>query len=133
MDSSEVDDKMKKTFFIVATIIVSIAVGRFYWKNLRGVAPAIKKPSQDITKLIDPGKNHTDFSLNLPPGFSISIYAEKLKNPRDITQAGYTTLVSIPSEGEVIALPDRNNDYKADAIISVISNLKSPHGLEIDS
>jgi glucose/arabinose dehydrogenase len=38
-------------------------------------------------------------------------------------------LVSIPAQGKIVALPDRNNDGKADATITVADRLNQPHGL----
>ena len=37
--------------------------------------------------------------------------------------------VSAPSQGKIYALPDKNNDGKADEKIVVIDNLNNPHGI----
>lgn len=69
-------------------------------------------------------------NLELPVGFQLGIFAEKLGNPRDLAWSpGSTLLVSIPKDGKVLALPDKNNDGVADEMISVISGLNKPHGL----
>jgi len=40
-----------------------------------------------------------------------------------------TMLLSMPSQGLVVALPDRNNDGVADEVVQVASGLNLPHGL----
>jgi len=73
-----------------------------------------------------------ELGLKLPEGFNIEIFAENLKSPRVLTFDSLgTLLVSVPSEGKVVALPDKNNDSKADEIITLIQNLDRPHGLAI--
>lgn len=71
-----------------------------------------------------------DLGLKLAEGFSIDIYAQNLGSPRDLVfdQNG-TLLASIPSRGEIVALPDKDADGKADKTITVLENLKRPHGL----
>lgn len=110
-------------FFIIAAIIW---IGFFYWKNLRGIGPALQEPPVDITQII----NTTGMPLALPEGFSISIFAKDLDKPRVLAwdPAG-NLLASIPSQGRVVALPDNNGDGVADATINVIENLNRPHGL----
>lgn len=129
----------KKIIFIILLLVVLIAGGlisNFYWKNLRGIWPAIEGPSEDISKIIKEqsegkrGVNNTSFPLKLPPNFSISIFAENLGNPRVMTfdYAG-NIIVSIPSQGKVVALPDKNSDGIADEVITVIDGLNRPHGI----
>jgi len=46
---------MKKNIIILVIIILlggMVWLGNFYYKNLRGAGPAIKKPPQDIRDLI---------------------------------------------------------------------------------
>lgn len=77
-------------------------------------------------------ESKNQLGLNLPEGFKIEIFAQNLKNPRVLTFNSLgTLLVSIPSEGKVVALPDKNNDGQADEIITLIKNLDRPHGLAI--
>lgn len=115
----------------------AIFIFNFYWKNLRGIWPAIKSPSEDISKIIQEqpkggeATNDTSFPLKLPPDFSISIFAENLENPRVMTYdyAG-NIIVSIPSQGRVVALPDKNLNGIADEVVTVIEGLNRPHGLQ---
>lgn len=132
---------MKKIIIIIlAVLVLDIAVwlAIFYWQNLRGLWPALSPPYQDITKLLPPEKpaqippaiNETEFPLKLPAGFKISIFAKGLGNPRMMTYdyAG-NIVVSIPSQGKVVALPDKNNNGIADEVVTVIDGLNYPHGL----
>lgn len=120
---------MKKTFIIIGIFagLAVIALGaRFYQANLRGAGTAITPPAGDIAAEI----NSTDMPLTLPPGFAISIFAEGLGSPRVITHDPTgTILASIPKQGKIVALPDRDGDGKADETITVISGLKNPHGM----
>ena len=65
--------------FTISSLALLLA-GVFYWKNLRGVGPAIRPPVGDIAGELErtpgPAMNDTDFPLNLPDGFSISIFAK---------------------------------------------------------
>lgn len=127
---------MRRTGIIFGIIGVSVLVSAavFYWDNLRGVWPALRPPSRDIAKIIEERKtvpeNQTEFPLRLPPGFSISIFAKGLGSPRVLARDPRgTMLVSIPSQGRVAALPDRNGDGVADEVKTVVQNLNRPHGL----
>lgn len=120
---------MKKIIFIIVGIITMIGLAQgsiFYWKNLRGVGPAVKSPPEDIGKVI----NTARMPLKLPDDFSISIFAKGLVAPRVMVYdpAGIL-LTSITNEGSVVALPDRNSDGVADEEVPVITGLNKPHGL----
>lgn len=121
---------MKKVLSLLFFLIIVIAIlwiGSFYWKNLRGIGPALEQPPVDITQVI----NATGMPLALPEGFSISIFAKDLDKPRVLAwdPAG-NLLVSIPSQGRVVALlPDSDGDGMADAAVNIIENLNRPHGL----
>jgi glucose/arabinose dehydrogenase len=127
---------MKKRFSIVLLLLgvaalVWLAV--FSWNNLRGIRPAIKRPSGDVARFIErvqAGTNTTDLPLRLPPGFSLSIFAQGLGGPRVmVMDPSGTMLVSIPSQGRVVALPDEDRDGVADRIVTVIRGLNQPHGM----
>ena len=106
------------TFFLLGGTLA--LAGRFYWRNLRGLKPALQPPSQNITQVV----NTTGMPLQLPPGFSISIYADNLDNARVLAlDPQDTLLVSLTAQGKVVALPQ---DKSA---ITVIDQLNLPHGL----
>jgi glucose/arabinose dehydrogenase len=68
--------------------------------------------------------------LKVPPGFAIDVFADKVGSVRfmAIDPAG-TLLVSEPSAGRVLALPDKNGRGKADPVQTVVTGLDQPHGL----
>ena len=68
-------------------------------------------------------------SVTLPSGFAISVFASGLANPRFLTlDPSGTLLVSIPSQGRVAALIEKNGAGKAE-VITVAGGLDRPHGL----
>lgn len=109
---------------LLSILIVWISI--FYWQNLRGVAPALFPPSLDIGETI----NTTGVPLQIPEGFTFSIFTEGLEKPRVLKQdpAG-VLLVSDLSTGEIVALPDINEDGEADENKVVLSDLNRPHGM----
>jgi glucose/arabinose dehydrogenase len=144
---------MKKSLFAllgIACVAFVAWAGFFYYQNLRGVGPALNKPSGDIAQQIDAAnalKNTTvpaatavnpafapvaakttSMPLTLPAGFSISIFAENLGDPRAIIEGpDGLFLVSIPGQGKVIALEDKGG--KAGQTFTVVEGLDYPHGL----
>ena len=70
------------------------------------------------------------FPLKLPPGFSIGIFARNLPGARVLAlDPNGNLLVSLTSQGKVVALPDKNEDGIADAAVTVLEGLDKPHGL----
>jgi len=133
---------MKRLIWTVIGAVLFVALiwgGVFYWRHLRGAGPALTGPPEDITKLMGKAeeggalgvsaKNSTGFPLKLPPGFSIRIFAQNLGSPRvlKLDPTG-TLLASIPAQGRIVALPDKNGDGKADKVVTVIRHLTRPHG-----
>jgi glucose/arabinose dehydrogenase len=132
---------MKKPVFIISSLVaaaVLIWAGNFYWHNLRGAGPAILGSPQDITKSLHKGHppgsttlvNPASIPLKLPKGFTLSVFAAHVPGARVLAldPAG-TLLVSLTRQGRVVALPDKNDDGKADDVITVLSGLNHPHGL----
>ena len=68
--------------------------------------------------------------ITLPPGFQIGVFASGFPGARfmAVDPAG-TLLLSMPGEGRVVALPDRDGDGRADAVVTVVGGLDRPHGL----
>ncbi len=68
--------------------------------------------------------------ISLPPGFSISAYAANVTGARSMTLGANGTLfVGSRSRGKVYAIVDRNQDHKADQVITIANGLKSPNGV----
>ena len=90
---------------VLVLVIFGVAAGsRFYWQ---------------------PGAvNTTNFPLKLPSGFSLSILAQNVPNARVLAlDPRGTLLVSLPSQGKVVALS------QADQAMTVVDKLNLPHGL----
>lgn len=68
--------------------------------------------------------------LTVPPGFAIEVFAANVGSVRfmAIDPAG-TLLVSEPSRGRVLALPDPSGTGKAESPRTVVDGLDQPHGL----
>ena len=134
---------MKKPVIIIAIILAAAGLGAatYYWQDWRGAGPAILPPPRDIAKdlqktpppapeaPVDPAV----IPLKLPPGFDIAIFARGLPGARVLAldPAG-NLLVSLTSQGRVVALPDNNGDGVADAVVTVLDGLNRPHGLAFE-
>ncbi len=79
--------------------------------------------------------------ISMPPGYEISIFAENLgQSPvnypgpaggsRFMLAKDDVVYVSISKNNIVLALPDKNNDGKADEKIVFIDGLNNPHGID---
>lgn len=68
--------------------------------------------------------------LMAPPGFEVSVFAAGLKGPRFMAgDPGGNIYVSLPSEGKVVVLVDKNRDGIADRTVVFASGLDKPHGV----
>jgi glucose/arabinose dehydrogenase len=68
--------------------------------------------------------------ITLPPGFSISIYAEHLQSPRELALGDQGTVFAGSGSGNVYAITDGDLDYVADATYIIARKLKLPTGVE---
>jgi glucose/arabinose dehydrogenase len=69
-------------------------------------------------------------SITLPPGFTISVYANKVQNARSMTLGAKGTLfVGTREAGKVYALVDRDHDNQAEAVITIAHGLNAPNGV----
>ncbi len=69
-------------------------------------------------------------SIKLPPGFSISIYAENVSGARSMSLSpGGILFVGTRDVGSVYAILDRNKDNKADEIVMIARGLNMPNGV----
>ena len=68
--------------------------------------------------------------LLLPPGFKISVFADKLDDPRRmLLAANGDVVVSEPGAGKITILRDANHDGVAEQRFTFASNLDGPYGL----
>jgi len=122
--------KKRIKLIIILVVLVSAVVygGIFVTRNVRGIVPLLRDAGENITRTISTEES----PLSLPPGFSISIFAQGLKKPRVLIQdPSGNLMVSIPSEGKVVALPDKDKSGVADRVVTVIDGLQKPHGLAV--
>jgi glucose/arabinose dehydrogenase len=71
-----------------------------------------------------------DGAIRLPPGFHLDTFASGLGSPRFMAVSPTGDLfVSVPSRGQVVALPDRAGRGRADRVVVYASGLNRPHGL----
>jgi len=86
-----------------------------------GCASSQKPPSEIEAKLS---------KIQLPPGFTISLYAGDLKNARSMTMAPDGTLfIGTRTEGNVYAIKDTDGDGKADKKWLIAKSLNMPNGV----
>lgn len=124
---------MKKVKIVLIVLVVGIALFfgvRFYWQNLRGAWPLITTPSTKITQL-DPTVSK-NLNLNLPTGFSISVFAQNISGARvAVFDNSGNIWVSQTGQGKVSELIlDSNGKLQSQKV--VFSGLKNPHGLAFD-
>lgn len=134
------------TIAIVAVLIVWGVV--FYFRELRGVGPALRPAPDDITQLVPPSEpttappppagensppsaNTTGMPLKLPAGFSISLFAKNVHGARDMAFASDGNLwVSRTGAGNVMMLEVADGIVKSQN--DVVRALSKPHGLAFD-
>ena len=114
---------------LLSLMVVALSCGKASKTITRSqrAAPATR-PSTSAA-----GTNTTGLPLALPPGFSMSIFADGLKAPRVLAFDGAgNLLVSAMGNGEVIALPDKDKNGVADSRVVVADGLNTPHGIAFD-
>lgn len=66
----------------------------------------------------------------LPEGFSIDVFAANVENARSMALSPKGTLfVGTRGQGDVYAIVDKNQDYKADKVYTIATGLKMPNGV----
>ncbi len=131
---------MKKILLLTLILIFGAIVvfGIVYYKNIKGALPAFLPATEDIAEIIENESSTPDTGNEivtkspfvLPDGFKVSIYAKNLIAPRVMHYgpSGHM-LVSIPKEGKIVALVDKDFDGTAEGILTVIDKLNKPHGM----
>ncbi|OGI61775.1 hypothetical protein A2645_00570 [Candidatus Nomurabacteria bacterium RIFCSPHIGHO2_01_FULL_39_9] len=121
--------KLLKILLIGVVIFILGWLGNFYWQNLRGAGVIVQSPTQPKEEF-KTETNTTGLPLKLPEGFSISIFAKNLGGARVLTfDPKGNILISVPSEGKVFALIDKNKDGLGDENKVIVEDLDRPHGM----
>jgi glucose/arabinose dehydrogenase len=82
-------------------------------------------PTADETRVVTPAE-----TIDLPPGFGISVYASGLNGPRMMAVGPDGTLyVAERGADRIIRLPDRDGDGVADAVEPVVQRLDAPSSI----
>lgn len=83
-----------------------------------------------VPELFRKGRFAAPRTLQAQPSLQISVFASDLSKPRMIAFSPQGDLyVSIPREGRIVVLPDRNRDGTGDTAHIFADNLDQPHGL----
>lgn len=117
---------MQKLWGVIGTLATLVLVGVFAY-------PVIDRTVKDVTPVLESVPEmlaDTPLGFTMPDGFTAHIFAFNVKGPRVLTRdpAG-VLVVSLTSEGAVVALPDRNNDKLADGKTYIVDGLTKPHGI----
>jgi len=122
-----------KITFLIFTIFI-ILMGEF---SLPALAQQGNNPTTIFLPIIAKGialppPDAASQRIQVPDGFQIRIFANNLTGrPRFMTIGPDGHLyISLMSVGQVVRLPDRNNDGLADGVEVVASGINLPHGLE---
>ena len=104
---------MKKTLFFPAALGCLFMINAVLAQN----APAPAAPPKPAT-------------LQVPTGFKVDVFAAEITGGRlmAVSPDGVLFIARQP-KGDVVALPDRNGDGKADAVEVVASGLTRPHSV----
>jgi glucose/arabinose dehydrogenase len=128
-----------KRIVLAILFLLFIGFGVFTWyvsRNVGDLGPALLPSSEQVEEIFsrrDTGQAQgepVNFPLRLPEPLQIGLFSTGLGAPRDLAlSTGGTLLVSVPQSGEVVALPDKDNNGRADEKKVVLSGLRKPHGL----
>ena len=111
--------------------------------NVNQAANAASAPPLDIARLIPQtlqvpeqfrtGALAKERLLNLPAGFSISVFAAGLSSPRFFTfDAANNLMVADQGSGKILLIKDTNNDNTSDETITVDQGLQGMHSVFYD-
>lgn len=119
-----------RTLFTLLVVIILVIGGYFAYEYIKEKPPAFLIKWVTKTEPPPPLPSGEEAPLQVPPGFRATIYARDIPGARAMTrdQKG-TMLVSLTSEGKIVALPDLDGDRKSDQAITVLENLRQPHGI----
>ena len=100
------------------TLVLSVMISLLCLPSLSSCAPARGRQGVHLNE------------IQLPVGFQIDIYADKVENARSMAMGEKGTLfVSTRKAGKVYAIVDGNRDNKADQIFTLAKGLNMPNGV----
>ena len=102
---------------------------------LLATAPAPPKKSAPAIKSAATAAEVNLAKIKLPLGFRISYFAQNVPGARELAVGPdgtvYVGTKDDGTKGKVYALPDKNHDGKADAVIAIATGLNSPNGVAL--
>lgn len=117
---------------VIALILLAYFSYNFSKEKIGNLEPSILPNSDNLAKRLIETKTgqKPDLPILLPEGFTIGVFANELRGVRDLLVAPKGTIIaSLPSEGKVVALPDKDKNGEADDAITLIGGLRRPHGI----
>ncbi len=95
-------------------------------------APTLYFPVMRAAATVVPARDEAAQRIQVPAGFEIRIFAQNVNTrPRMMTWGPDGQLyVSLMGSGQVVRLPDRNRDGRADGVEVIVGNMNQPHGVE---
>jgi glucose/arabinose dehydrogenase len=117
---------MQKVWGPIGMFVTLIVIGALAYpyveKLTAGIAP--------ILSAIPEQAPESSLPFTLPKGFSANIFAADAKGARVLTRDPKGVLVaSLMSQGKVVAFPDTNSDGVSDGAVTLLQDLKKPHGI----
>jgi glucose/arabinose dehydrogenase len=102
---------------------VFVAAGAWLLSALLGAAQTAPQPAQSPAPPVPA-------DLTVPTGFTVTVFASGVTNGRLMAVSPDGVLfVARQSKGDVVALPDRDRNGKADSVDVVVSDLTRPHSV----
>lgn len=123
---------MTKKILISFIVLTAIIVGWIVYSQGRGAGPAIFPPvsTEDPTINEETDLLSPSFPLSLDDNIQIGIFAQNVGGARVmIFDENGVLLVSAPNDGEIIAIPDADDNLRGDLTKTIASKLSRPHGL----
>ncbi len=119
---------MEAKFILIAALSFALLPASVNGQAQERQVVSVNNPMQ-----VNP-KDYLD-KIKLPPGFKIEMYAENVEGARSMALGAKGTLFvgtrrrgrTIP--GKVYAIIDKNNDFKADEVITIARDLNVPNGV----
>lgn len=111
-------------FILLSFLFFVSPVGKY----VSGITSLLRPPE---TNAPDTSGGNT-LAFSLPDGFTAYVYAGNVGGARVLARDPRAGLIaSLTSEGEVVALLDRDGNGKAEEPVVLLNNLNNPHGLAL--
>lgn len=120
----------RKSIIVLLLVAFVIIAGFFAYDYLKEKPPTALIDLVTKTDPPPPLPEGDKAPFSVPEGYTATIFARDVAGARVmIRDPKGTMLVSQTKSGKVVALPDRDSDNRADEAITVLEDLKQPHGL----